>query len=185
MSDEKTTAATQTGVLRGGELATVVLDLIEANLMRWNQGAWRADTVTLQPDYCANPPTEAIEAHLEDPLNPDCTTSFCFAGWIAALDGVKWGKHDQESVGWKGTWDDPQPCDCTSLCCTDTAHQTHISHYARHRLGIASHEGDALFSGDNDLSALRIGVEAINDGRDVDDAIRSVIGYDEENDDDY
>jgi hypothetical protein len=89
------------------------------------------------------------EMFAEDPLNPACTTSFCFAGWVGAIKGVKWAKGDQENVG------DPERCNCTTLCCTNYDHQMSIGAFAQQQLGIASYEGEMLFSGDNDIDRLR------------------------------
>lgn len=156
--------------LYGGELATEVLEIIEENLGRWDQGSWRHDLD--DEAYCTAPVT-AVEAFAEDPLNPACSTSFCFAGWVGALDGVKWAKGSSDRIG------NPQRCTCTTYCCEEEHHQVAIDSYAAYRLGITAHQGDALFSGDNGLEDLRNGVEAIVAGTDVALAVRHGNGWDD------
>jgi len=161
--------------LTGGDLPAVVLEVIEDNRDRWYQGAWRQDLGSkgeyLQPcDGIAGP--TVLEAFAEDPLNPQCTTAFCFAGWVGAIKGVKWAKGDQESVG------DPNLCDCKTPCCVVADHQISIAHFARRELGLAHYEGELLFNGDNDIWALQQMVEqlqlngsinGVEDGDDDDD----------------
>lgn len=159
MTDETPSTATAfdyeaVKALTGGDLATVVLDVIEDNRDRWYQGAWRQDLGSageyLQP--CTNvdlATATVLEAFAEDPLNPACTTSFCFAGWIGAVKGVKWAKGDQESIG------DPERCDCTTPCCVVLNHQMSLPNYARRELGISEFEGNYLFNGDNTIDTLR------------------------------
>jgi hypothetical protein len=152
--------------LTGGSLAVVVLDVIEDNRDRWYQGAWRQDLDSdgsyLQPcDGIAGP--TVLEAFAEDPLNPACTTSFCFAGWTAAIKGVKWAKGDQESIG------DPERCDCKTPCCVVLDHQMSLPNYARRVLGIGEHEGDILFNGDNQIDDLRRMVEELDQYGSIDD----------------
>lgn len=145
-------------------LAIVVLAAIEHNLKRWDQGSWRIDHGNDVGEYCTNP-TTAIEAFVDDPFNPACTTSFCYAGWVGAYDRVKWVKGSNEMIG------DPARCDCTGHCCENFEHQMPVGSYARSRLGLAYHEAEALFNGDIDLEQLRAGVAAIVAGTDVSDAI--------------
>jgi hypothetical protein len=143
--------------LTGGELATEVMDLIEENRERWYQGAWRRDVDNrgnhLQP--CDVETATMVEAFAEDPLNPACTTSFCYAGWVGAVKGVKWAKGNGEVIG------NPDKCDCVGFCCTNTLHQMHISDFAREQLDISSYDGDKLFNGDNSIYELRSYTEEI------------------------
>jgi len=163
--------------MTGADLATEVLALIEDNQERWYQGNWRMDQsidgVNVAP--CSNGATEhVVELYADDPLNPACETSFCFAGWVAAVKGVKWAKGNQELVG------DPDKCDCKTLCCEVPEHQIFVSVYASNQLGIDSYEGDALFCGDNSIYALERGVEAIRDG----ESVREYIDGDNDGEDD-
>lgn len=165
--------------LTGGPLATVVLDLIEDNVDRWNQSTWRQDVDSggnyLQPCTGIDLETSTVlEAFAEDPLNPACTTSFCFAGWVGAVKGVKWAKGDQENVG------DPDKCDCKTLCCTDYEHQISIAQFARDELGLALYEGELLFNGDNTLPTLRDMVEQLVETGSIDGEEDYYNPYDEE-----
>jgi len=184
MTDEKDSTATTFDYaavkdLTGGDLAVVVLDLIEDNRDRWYQGAWRQDRDPLDGDYlqpCDKGASPTVyEMFAEDPLNPACTTSFCFAGWVGAVKQVKWAKGDQESIG------DPERCDCKSLCCTNHYHQISLPHYARQQLGISGHEGDLLFNGDNTIDTLRQLVESLDRYGSIDDDDSE---YDGDDDDD-
>ncbi len=141
--------------LTGGALAQEVLTLIEENLGRWEQGSWRQDHGPDGESLCTAPVT-SIEAFAEDPLNPACTTSFCFAGFVGAVKGVKWAKNNiHEDIG------DPERCDCKGFCCTNTEHQMSIGIYARKQLGLEEYDADKLFNGDNTLSTLQGYVEDI------------------------
>jgi hypothetical protein len=180
MTDEPTAVAYDYEAVRaltGGSLAVAVLELIEDNIDRWYQGAWRQDIGPdgnyLQPCDGISGPT-VLEAFAEDPLNPACTTAFCFAGWTAAIKGVKWAKGDQETIG------DPERCDCTTPCCIVMDHQIGLPSYARRVLGIRNHEGDMLFNGDNDIYSLRQMVESLDRYGEID----SDDEYDGDDDDD-
>jgi hypothetical protein len=141
--------------LTGGDLAQEVLDLIEENVQRWDQGSWRTDSGPYDEAVCTAPVT-SIEAFAEDPLNPACTTSFCYAGWVGAVKGVKWSKANKsEEIG------DPARCDCTGFCCIVPDHQVHIAVYARRQLGLDESDSDKLFHGDNTLGMLRRYTEEI------------------------
>lgn len=163
-------------VLEGGPLALVIMNLIEENQERWDQGSWRIDHGADRGEYCTNP-TTAIEAFVDDPFNPACTTAFCYAGWIGAYDRVKWVPASTQFIG------NPALCDCTTHCCTVEDHQVDISVYAGARLGIGYSEATALFRGDNTLDALWAGTEAIINGFDVEEAVCDVM--DGEPEDEY
>jgi hypothetical protein len=141
--------------LTGGALAQEVLTLIEENTARWEQGSWRVDNGPADEAVCTTP-ISSIEAYAEDPLNPACTTSFCFAGFVGAVKGVKWAKNNiHEDIG------DPDRCDCKGFCCIDPEHQMSIGIYARRVLGLEEYDADKLFNGDNSLSTLQGYVEDI------------------------
>jgi hypothetical protein len=164
--------------LTGGPLARTVLSIIQDNQQRWDQSAWRHDRGTDVITYCTTP-TTAIEAFPEDPLNPACTTSFCFAGWVAALDGVRWAKGGNGmSIG------NPAVCDCTTFCCEKPEHQMTVDRYAAARLGIDDADACALFASANTLDELVAGVEAIEGGYGVREAFRRVMDGDDDWDDD-
>jgi hypothetical protein len=138
--------------LTGGNLAQEVLELIEDNRDRWYQGAWRKDVNPQNGHYvepCDQGAANSYEVFAEDPLDPDCTTSFCFAGWVGAVKGVKWAKGDQENVAIPGV------CDCPGLCCVKGEHQMSISNYAAAQLDIESWDAEKLFNGDNSIYELR------------------------------
>lgn len=129
--------------LHGGELAVVVMEQIEGNLDRWRQSSWRVE-LNGQP----------IELYLDDPTNPSCTTAFCFAGWVAALDRVKWCQARPEA--WIGN---PEVCDCPGPFCTDLMdHGIDVSRYAARRLGldIQEAEDDLMFAAANSLEELQL-----------------------------
>jgi hypothetical protein len=141
--------------LEGKELAAEVMELVEDNLERWRQGAWRSEL---------NGTETAVEEFVDNPLDPACTTAFCFAGWIGAVHRVKWaadllGYASDDTIG------DPATCDCTGKFCDDTDHQLPIQDYATRVLGLTDYAGIALFSGDNSLKALQAGVAAIQRGQ--------------------
>lgn len=132
--------------LAGPELASEVMVLIEGNLERWYQDSWRHNGL----------PEERYEAFREDPLNPNCKTSFCVAGWVAALDGVRWREGSVEYIG------DPRRCNCTGSVCRSDLHVMFVSDYARWRLDLADDEASRLFHGENTLDDLRQMVDALN-----------------------
>jgi hypothetical protein len=162
--------------LTGGALATEVMELIEDNLSRWYQGSWRQDNGPDGEQVCTAPVT-AIEAFAEDPLNPSCTTSFCYAGFVGAIKGVRWAKGRQENIG------DPKVCDCTTFCCEVDSHQISVATYAAEQLGIELGDADALFNGENNVEQLRSGTQAIVYGWSVVDAI-SGDDYDDDEEED-
>jgi len=137
--------------LDGPALASAVLLLIEDHQDRWNQSAWREN----------GQPGERYEDFREDPLNPACKTSFCVAGWVAAIDGVKWVAGDEAYVA------DPARCTCRGAFCQTSVHQIATSTYAEKRLGLTVQEGDALFDGDNSLADVRDLIGAIVRGEDL------------------
>jgi hypothetical protein len=137
------------------DLAVEVMAVIETHQDRHDQMSYRRDA-----SY-----TGTIEDYREDPLNPACQTSFCFAGWVAALDRVRWADY-LLTIG------DPDVCDCSGLRCMVAAHQMPVDQYAARRLGL--YVGTVLFDSHNDLDALRAGVKALVNGENVEDAVYRV-----------
>lgn len=141
--------------MSGPELARAVMDVIEDNQERFYQGTWRKD---IDPNgYTVYPgdthASSMLEAHPEDPLHPACRTSLCVAGWVAALDRVKWMYGNPEHVG------DPERCDCLGKFCRKEEHQVQVGVYARDRLGLDLGEAETLFHGDNSLQDVRDYIE--------------------------
>lgn len=178
--------------LVGAPLAQEVLAIIQENEERWHQSSWRHENVEkwdveldryegTDPEILAcDVPATAIEAYIEDPLHPSCTTAFCLAGWVGAVKGVKWAKGDnKETIG------NPEVCNCVGLCCVNSSHQMSIGTYARIQLGISESAADRLFNGDNRIEHLEAGVQAIVEGRGgVRYAIDQVDSYYDDDDDD-
>jgi len=147
---------------QGADLAAEVVGLIETNIVRWYQDSWRHN----------GEPEERYEAYREDPLNPECKTSFCLAGWVGAIDGVKWYTDGSEtnpvtgatapimSVEYIG---DPRRCDCETPWCTKLSHIISISDYAARRLGLVDDDARLLFHGENTLDDLGLLVNAMVD----------------------
>ena len=146
--------------LEGPDLAGEIVELIKDVEERWDQGNWRHNG---QPD-------ERYETFREDPLNPACKTSFCAAGWIAAVDGVRWyGYRDPNSrTGYTLSSDmvaDPEKCTCTTPVCVVQWHSIHVSDYARRRLRLEERDATVLFHGENTLDDLDILVAEMRSGR--------------------
>jgi hypothetical protein len=152
--------------LQGTDLAVEVLTLIEDNQLRWTQGSWRLEI---------NGYESAVEEYHDDPLNPACTTAFCFAGWVGALRLVKWaaddGRYHHPSTEIIG---DPDLCDCPGNVCVQGRHYMSIQDYAARVLDIDDRAAIALFNGENSLLALRAGVDAMIRGDNLVDAIHTV-----------
>lgn len=149
--------------LSGAELGHEILAIIEDNLGRWRQRAWRIE-LDGQP----------LELYFDDPLNPACTTALCLGGWIVAMDGVKWAAgYSNDDVG------DPDLCKCRGSYCTASHHQISVQTYAARRLELGYVDADALFSGDNSLEMLRAGIQAMELGHDVEAAVE---GWDDNDD---
>jgi hypothetical protein len=153
------TTPTDPPLLAGAELAKQVLAIIEDNPRRWRQDAWRRDCIL---------PESSVERHREDPLDAGCGTAFCFAGWVAALDGVRW--YPTGTYDWIGA---PEKCDCTDVdgLCHDSRHTEVLSDYAAWRLGLDDDDAEALFDSGNGIDDLRRGVDALAAGESVYDAI--------------
>jgi hypothetical protein len=176
--------------LTNGELATEVMAQIRANITRWHQGSWRTMTVDLRTED--DVPSEesvfgnrydalhSIELYREDPLNPHCQTAFCEAGWVAALDHVKWA-HKSIDLEGSSRVADPDLCDCTTLSCTVVEHTLSVMQYAQKRLKITWAEADILFHSQRTLSDLEQLNAAIAEGVNLLD----VHLYDEDEDNDY
>lgn len=161
---------TQLRAASGADLAVGVLELIEDNRDRWNQGNWRLNGL----------PEEKYEQFREDPLAPECRTSFCKAGWIAAIDGVKWfawgggpmpvpRSEDEPSV-WDLSSDqvgNPAVCDCLGAACVNPEHALFVRDYAAERLGLDERQADILFHGANTIGDLRLLVDAMVAGEDL------------------
>lgn len=161
--------------LSGPELAVEVVALIDDNLDRWYQDSWRHNGM----------PEERYEAFREDPLNPKCKTAFCHAGWVAALDGVRWFEGSLDLIG------HPARCTCTGKYCTVERHVIHVSDYAARRLGLNSDEASRLFNGDNTFSDLEAMTAAMARGGSIydvrlerDDDSYEYDDYDSDDDDD-
>jgi hypothetical protein len=152
--------------LQGTDLAIEVLAIIEDNQLRWTQGNWRMEV---------NGTETAVEEYHEDPLNPACTTAFCFAGWVGALRLVKWAADaDRAHSPSPETIGDPERCDCTGVVCNKPKHMMAIEDYAARVLDLDDRAATALFNGENSLLALRAGVDAMIRGDNLVDAIRTV-----------
>ncbi len=134
--------------LEGAELVSAVVDLIEAVQDRWDQNSWRFN----------GKEQERYEAWQQDVLNPGCHTSFCAAGWIGALDGVKWYRETVEGIGRPGV------CNCSSPECVMPSHYMLVSTYAAGRLGLTEDEAQVLFDGSNTLEDLRTLADAMENG---------------------
>lgn len=155
--------------LSGPELAVEVVALIDDNLNRWYQDSWRHN----------GEPHEKYEEFREDPLNPSCRTSFCHAGWVAAIDGVRWFDGSNDLIG------HPDHCTCTGKYCTVTSHVIHVSDYARTRLGLDETEAARLFNGDNTFSDLEAMTAAMAAGQTVFDVRLDRDYYDDYGNKDY
>lgn len=154
--------------LSGPELAVEIVALIGDNLDRWYQDSWRHN----------GQPEERYEAFREDPLNPSCKTSFCHAGWVAAVDGVRWFAGSNDLIG------HPARCTCTGKHCTVERHVIHVSDYAAGRLGLNSDEASRLFNGDNTFDDLEAMTAAMARGGTVYDVRLERDDDYEDNDDD-
>lgn len=158
--------------------AVEAMSVIETHPDRHDQGAWRTEKGTERNAY---------ENFRDDPLNPECGTAGCLAGWVAFLDGVRWaGIYNIEFARWYRAADmvsDPDRCTCPpqDRLCTCGNYMT-VNDYASQRLGIDVDEANALFDGDNDLSDLREGVKALMNGENVYEAVHMSR---HENDDDF
>lgn len=162
--------------LEGTELAAEVLALIEdldtwekersatrfhhgASRGRWNQDSWRYNGA----------PEERYEVFRDDPLSPDCRTSFCFAGWIGAIDGVKWVRGYVDMVATKCTCPTPD-CVAQEWDGASAEHgQMTISVYAARRLGLDIGDAQELFNGENELGDLTALVDAMESGWPLDE----------------
>lgn len=152
------------------DLAVTALSVIETRPERWDQGSWREDF---------NNPDRPIEDFHDDPLDDQCGTAFCMAGWVAALDRAKWagrltsvGRNNYRFDMYGDRVADPDRCTCPPQRPFCTCENTMlVSEYAQMRLGLTVDEADALFNGDNQIEDLRAGVKALLNGEDVDTAV--------------
>lgn len=145
--------------LAGPDLAYEIVELIKDVEERWNQGSWREN----------GQPGERYEVWREDPLAPGCQTSFCAAGWVAAVDGVRWVGYPDPDV--KGGYalspdlvGDPEKCTCTTPVCTKSWHAISVSDYARQRLQLEERDSMVLFHGENTLDDLATLVSEMRSG---------------------
>jgi hypothetical protein len=139
--------------------AVTAMAIIESNPDRWNQGSWRGDDRVGKG--------KAVEDFPNDPLNPECGTTGCLAGWVVFLNGIKWAGRAPGQL-FHDMVQDPDTCTCapTARICT-CGNAMSVQEYARKRLGMSNDDADALFSGDNDLDDLRAGVKALANGESV------------------
>jgi len=156
---ERTRYYDQVRALDGPDLAQEIVELIKDVQKRWDQGSWRYN----------GEPDERYEAWREDPLAPGCKTSFCAAGWVAAIDGVRWfGYRDPDAKsGYALSQDqvgDPEKCTCTTPVCLVQSHAIFVSEYARRRLQLAERDSMVLFHGENTLGDLDILVAQMRSG---------------------
>lgn len=145
------------------DVAVTALAIIETHPERHDQENWRVEDRDGKP----------VEDFADDPLNDECGTSGCLAGWIAFLDRVKWagnpvypGLHQADRVA------DPDRCTCAPderFCVC--GYNMPISFYAQRRLGIDYEEASALFDPANTTDDLSAGVKAVVNGEDVTDAV--------------
>lgn len=66
------------------ELMYKVFRYIENNRDRWNQASWVED-----PSGGDTGTIDKMKTYAEDPLNPSCKTTGCFAGWTVLLSGYR------------------------------------------------------------------------------------------------
>ena len=151
------------------DLAVTAMAIIETHPDRWDQGSWRMDPLTGPVGRGRKP----LEDFADDPLNEDCGTTGCLAGWVAFLDRVKWGANKHMTVGGQPLQfgdmvQNPDRCVCApdARFCT-CENLMPVQEYARLRLGMNPQEADALFNGDNGLEDLKAGVKALANGQDV------------------
>jgi len=134
------------------DLAVQAMSAIETMPQRHEQASWRYDT---------GGRVGRIEQFHDDPLNPECQTAFCFAGWVATLDKAKWVVNRQhDSVSHLVANPDTCTCPPEQRYCNCGNYMT-VGRYAQERLGLDEVDADALFASENTVEALRIGVKAI------------------------
>jgi hypothetical protein len=141
------------------DVAVTALAIIETHPERHNQEEWRTDS------------GHPIEDFPDDPLNEECDTAGCLAGWVAFLDRVKWAtKHPWMHYGDQVA--DPDRCTCPpeSRFCICGNHMR-VATYAQERLGLSAVEADSLFGPENTVDDLRAGIKALVNGEDVDVAV--------------
>jgi hypothetical protein len=101
------------------------------NAGRWDQRFWATSTG-------------------EMPNAVSCSTAFCFAGWVAHLDGMRfdWAKQ------YDGVWE-------AAYVVYPSGRSVSVSAYARQALGLDRYQAANLFQGGNSLADLRRVVEQI------------------------
>jgi hypothetical protein len=121
-------------MINASELRRVMAH-IEAHQDRWWQGAWRIDLDKL-----------TVGARDEEGRElATCGTAFCFAGWKAELDGVRWGRGDDMPYGYA--------LDETVIL--PDGRETDAAAYAMETLGLDLAQAKRLFSPGNTLDDLR------------------------------
>jgi len=162
---------TKLRALEGEELARAVLVLIE-DLAAWGMERARTGTIYFRPRWGQGSwrenghVGERYEDWRDDPLSPECKTSFCFAGWVGAIDGVKWVRGSIDTVATRCTCTTP---DCVLTSWSEAHGQMSIATYAAQRLGLGTSDADELFNGNNELDDLRALVDAIATGQNLDE----------------
>lgn len=126
--------------LSAADLAVEVMAAIEMNPDRWNQLVWRTH----------------LPKDGEDLMAEGCTTSFCYAGWVAVLDGAKW--FDTDRIG------NPDLCTCQGSRCTRAAHAILVYAYAAERLELEGNESSWMFDPSRTLDDLRVASKLIAEG---------------------
>lgn len=123
------------------ELLDQVHEHIKRNTQAWNQSSW-----AFVWDEIEKPPA----LPLEDPNNPACGTTMCFAGTTVALSGyrLKW---QDEGDSWCAFW-----------CISPDGDKVSISRAAADLLGLTEGDKDDLFlSTGTDLEELQTAIDRI------------------------
>ena len=146
------------------DLAVTALAVIETHPERHTQDNWRDDR-----------DDRHRAEDFDDPLDEECGTAFCLAGWIVTLDRAKWAaKVDQYPIPLlKGDHvGEPEYCTCPpeARYCT-CGNDMSVAEYAACRVGLDAIDADALFGPENRVEDLRAGVKALVNGEAVADAV--------------
>jgi hypothetical protein len=125
-----------------------VFDHIKVNQELWNQENW---AVSLDRDVADGLAVETDH----------CGTAYCFAGWVAALDGYT---HMAYTLDISESGPDarrilpqphePPPTGASTALADDDGWTVNVSDYAQARLGLNNYWASGLFDGDNTLKDL-------------------------------